>query len=301
MNSIKIVHSYWSTPFKGNNDYCLNKSSWVHRGFNYMSWALSCLKLRDFYDEVELVTDLKGKALLIDTLELPYTSVKLDLEDLKEYSLLPQVWSLGKIKAYAIQDKPFIHVDGDVYIYKPFPLEITESSLLCQQVEPENDFHKENVDYIMNHLSYIPPDILNYHSKTTDCSQHNAGIIGGRDIDFFKRFTHEAMKFVDNNKAHLKQFPQQIIFPTLFEQYLFTAMAYKEQKEINTFFPTVNRVEYTFSGLSDFHDLPETPFIHLISFFKEDFSFGEFVAQRLWYEYPHYYHKIVQLMDKKII
>ena len=234
--------------------------------------------------------------LLIDILQLPYTTVKLDLETLKPYVGMPQLWSLGKIKAYAIQDEPFIHVDGDVYIYKPFPENIVNSSLLCQQVEPENKFHTSNVKYLFDHLDYIPSDIKKYHKETTNCSQHNAGIIGGHDLDFFKKYTTKAFKFVDKNLSHLSKLPKGIIFPTLFEQYLFTAIAYTNKKEISTLLETPTNSNHTFSNLSDFHDLPHTPFIHLISFFKEDFSYGEFIAQRLWYEYPKYYVRIISLM-----
>ena len=35
-----------------------------------MSWALSCLSLREHYDEVALYTDSEGKRILIDELHL---------------------------------------------------------------------------------------------------------------------------------------------------------------------------------------------------------------------------------------
>lgn len=41
-----------------------------------MSWALSCLQLKQSYDKVELVTDSEGAELLINKLHLPYTSCK---------------------------------------------------------------------------------------------------------------------------------------------------------------------------------------------------------------------------------
>ena len=40
-----------------------------------MSWVLSCLSLRNYYDDVELYTDKLGYELLIEKLRLPYTYV----------------------------------------------------------------------------------------------------------------------------------------------------------------------------------------------------------------------------------
>jgi len=78
----KIVQSYWSKPALDDaylQDDGRFKGGWLHEKYNYMSWALSCLKLRQHYDKVVLFTDDLGKKLLIDKLELPYTDVRLDL------------------------------------------------------------------------------------------------------------------------------------------------------------------------------------------------------------------------------
>ena len=40
-----------------------------------MSWTLSCLSLREHYDEVALYTDQKGYDVFINKLHLPYTEV----------------------------------------------------------------------------------------------------------------------------------------------------------------------------------------------------------------------------------
>ena len=74
-----------------------------------MSWALSCLQLKHFYDEIELVTDSEGADLLINKLHLPYTSCLTILDKLKNEN--PAIWALGKIAAYEVQREPFIHVE----------------------------------------------------------------------------------------------------------------------------------------------------------------------------------------------
>lgn len=105
---MKIIQSLWSKP-------SLITGGWSEKTFYYMSWALSCLKLKEFYNSVELFTDKKGKEFLIDRLQLPYDKVNIVLDDLNEFN--SRLWALGKIYTYSIQHEPFIHVDGDVYIY----------------------------------------------------------------------------------------------------------------------------------------------------------------------------------------
>ena len=101
---MKIIQSYWSKPYRRvNNGFY---GGWYSKIFHYMSCAISCLKLSEFYP-VELVTDKKGKRLLIDKLGLPYTSASDDLE----YIDYPEdLWAAGKIVAYSKQNEPFIIV-----------------------------------------------------------------------------------------------------------------------------------------------------------------------------------------------
>ncbi|MCI1683929.1 MAG: hypothetical protein LKI39_15455 [Bacteroides sp.] len=128
MKKPKIVQSYWTEAYRSSPN-----RGWAFRETHYMSWALSCLQLKQFYDEVELVTDSEGAELLINKLHLPYTSCKTTLDKLSGKN--PALWTLGKIAAYEEQEKPFIHVDGDIYIWKPFPNRIENAGILAQNVE----------------------------------------------------------------------------------------------------------------------------------------------------------------------
>lgn len=63
MKKPKIVQSYWSKAYKN-----FPNSGWAFKETHYMSWGLSCLQLKQFYDEVELITDSEGADLLINKL-----------------------------------------------------------------------------------------------------------------------------------------------------------------------------------------------------------------------------------------
>ena len=180
MKKPKIVQSYWSKAYKNSPN-----SGWAFKETHYMSWALSCLQLRKFYDEVELVTDSEGADLLINKLHLPYTSCKPVLDKLVDEN--PAVWALGKIAAYEAQEVPFIHVDGDIYIWKPFPKRIEEADIAAQNVEKNYPFALTCLKRCMRRNS-----------------ESNMGIVGGHDLDFFKAYCSLIYSFLDSNRDKLE-------------------------------------------------------------------------------------------------
>lgn len=56
---------------------------WIDSEHHLTAWALSCIKLREFYDDVVLYTDSQGKKILGDCLHLPYTEIKVVYDNLK--------------------------------------------------------------------------------------------------------------------------------------------------------------------------------------------------------------------------
>jgi len=54
---MKIVQSFWSKPMlmNDNSDAIFRSNGgWTDRIYFYMSWALSCLKFKEIYNEIEL-------------------------------------------------------------------------------------------------------------------------------------------------------------------------------------------------------------------------------------------------------
>ena len=105
---MRIVQTFWTAG----QDPLKHAFGWLHPEYNLMSWTLSCLSLREHYDEVALYTDSEGKRILIDKLHLPYTEVNVIFDD---FPCLPQHWALAKIKTYSLQTEPFLHVDGALW------------------------------------------------------------------------------------------------------------------------------------------------------------------------------------------
>ena len=76
---MRIVQTFWTAG----QDPLKHSFGWSHPQYNLMSWALSCLSLREHYDDVELYTDSAGYHILIEVLGLPYTKTHVVFDDFK--------------------------------------------------------------------------------------------------------------------------------------------------------------------------------------------------------------------------
>lgn len=301
---MKIVQSFWSKPYHSRDLFFLNSGGWSHRTFNYMSWALSCLRFKKFY-KIELITDTLGKELLIDTLELPYDNVSLKLDELNDkYHNHKNIWALGKIYAFEIQEEPFIHADADVFIWDRFPSRIENGELIAQQIEQDSGYHEGNLIELYSRLEYIPDVIQSYYSKTGDASQYNAGIIGGNNFSFFQEYAKLAREIVDKNFDVIGNVDFSInknAFPCFFEQYLFLCMAREKNIDVKVLIDNIKPKEHIFQELINFHNAHRTHYIHLLGAYKLAYNNAKMVSYYLWKEFPYYYKKITNLMKENKI
>ncbi|WP_340199022.1 DUF6734 family protein [Ascidiimonas sp. W6] len=291
---MKIVHSYWSKPSLLNeNSIHKSNGGWLHKKYYYFSWALSCLKFKEIYGNIELVTDKAGYELLINTLELPYTSVKVELDILNNYH--EKLWAIGKLHAYRIQEEPFLHVDGDVFIWEKLGASIEAASLVAQHREIDLAHYQDAYDDLIKYHHYIPEVITQDYKKHGKIDASNAGIFGGNNIDFFQEYVKKAFDFIDNNIKCLENdnvFGSR--FAIMYEQYLFSCMARKNQLEINYFFPDFT-VDY--KQLSDFKNkYAPKKYTHVIDMRKKLNSYCFELENILRAEFPAYYYKIEKVL-----
>jgi hypothetical protein len=292
---MKIIQSYWSLPSALNDkdDYGRYNGGFLSAKYNYMSWALSVLTLKRHYKNVELITDEAGKSLLIDTLQLPYNKVTVCLDELNHYH--PKLWALGKVKAYQMQKEPFLHIDGDIYIWKKLGnSSFHKSPLIVQNIDYDHQTYSELKDSIKTHFNFIPPEIAQQYQSDNQLHAVNAGIMGGTDIDFFQEYTEKAFVFIDKNVDKLENINIGL-FNTVFEQQLFYCMALAKNKPIHSFLNTKYQEEFTEVML--FHHIPHyKSFIHLMAYAKQNIYACEQVEMRLKYEFPQYHAKILHLV-----
>lgn len=292
---MKIVHSFWSKPAlsKTGNLEKFN-GGWRHPKYHLMSWALSCLSFKKHYGEIELVTDATGKQLLIDQLELPYSSVKVELDVLNDYP--EYLWAIGKIYSHTLHKEPFLHVDGDAYIWEKFE-DLEESANLIGHHLDEGST-AQNYHKAMNHLEdlkvVLPDYLLNDFKNKTVLSVSSAGMIGGSDLEFYRYYAKEAFGLIDSNLSIGSKNLMDDLYALVYEQYLFSVLAGIKNLEITHVFSKTNMASLDMINFMNKNG--KDKYVHLFSKAKKCLEYCHMLEHVLLLEYPDYHTRIKKLM-----
>lgn len=283
---MKIIQSCWF------NDVTKLDGGWLSTKYHLMSWCLSSISYKRFYPELSLITDFLGKEILIDQLGLPYNNYSIEHEYSKP--IIQNLWVLRKIHAYSIQTEPFIHVDGDTYLFKPFDDNLINSPLIAQNLEFDHPYYVKGYDEIKKYCHYIP----SYLNQKLDgkISAVNAGILGGNEFLFFQLFKKEVDNFLNKNENVIINL-DSFCFNISLEQLFFKKLA--DYKGLNIAYQMNEEIGYPFNyQLDRFWDLPnDCNYIHLMNY-KQNPTLCEFLSQRLFVENPDLHEKAILLSRK---
>ena len=271
---MRIVQTFWTA---GRNPL-EHSFGWLRPEYNLMSWTLSCLSLREHYNEVALYTDEQGKHVLIDLLHLPYTEVHVVYD---EHLCLPQHWAYAKIKTYSLQTKPFVHVDGDVFLPRPIPEDIMRAPLIAQNKERGTEYYRKMMDKLRQESVLDLPEYMEDALREESIASYNMGLFGGNDLDFIRAFSKEAMTLCDANKEDCSDGN----FNLLFEQMLLASIARQKDIPISTVYPGIyNDNGYTAGEFCNFSNFCEGKLLHLLGGHKRNkdtiWSFEKFMLRR---------------------
>ena len=294
--NMKIVHSFWSKPMIGNKGEMIG-SHWRHPKFFMMSWALSCLTFKDNYGDIELVTDKLGYQLLIERLKLPYTSVKVELDCLNHYP--SSLWAIGKLYSYKIQNEPFLHVDGDVYLWGRFGDLIENAALVSQQMDLDEGYYSNAIENLRSNDFFLPQvmelDLFN-SDRIESC---NAGVLGGNDLDFIGNYCAEAFNFIDKNSNRYNRSFNGTHYALLYEQYLFSCMARSKKKKIEFYldYDLKQKDDFVIGDISSFLNKYkyDKRFVHMYSSRKGLIDSCYELSNQIELEFPNYYQHINNL------
>lgn len=283
-----IIQSYWSSPSL-QRGFEREAGGWVNRRYFLMCWALSALQLRRFYPRVELVTDSYGKELFIDKLQLPYTAVSTALDDLN-YSGY-DLWTAGKLHTYAMQQSPFLHLDGDVILFEPLGEHIEQAGIVAQHLEDDLDYYHAIWPRAEKVIPWMPPSIAAWREQNNSLNAYNMGTMGGQDIDFLQAYAQEAVAAVDKNLDHLQGLDHGP-FSVSAEQMTYFCKAWQEQKEVTLVMPQGH-------GEAIRHNVQinrPIGYLHPIATFKRSESVCLRINNWLRAWYPEWHYRIQHLM-----
>ena len=182
------IYTHWAT----------NKAEQLNQGFATVRDLALCLglsiekiKAQPNISKVVLVTNTKGKKLLIDQFSLPFDEVQNILDHLD--NLDPNLWAYPKICAYANQNEPFIHLDNDVILFDELPTEILAAPLSFQNREDlatysGYDVHKKE---LLN-AGVLPKTIADHSPGWA----FNCGIVAANDLSIIAEWKRTVDEFL---------------------------------------------------------------------------------------------------------
>lgn len=284
-----IAQTFWS----GGKDPLVDSFGWLSPKYNLMSWALSCLSLRQNYEDVILYTDSNGYKMFHEYLELPYKKIVLQYNNLNCHE---DLWAYPKLLTYSIQEKPFVHIDGDVFLPNKLPQYIESGELIAQNAETGTLYYKHIMKQIMESSVLIPDYLLEKLNKDS-ISSYNAGVIGGNDLKFIKEYCQSAFEFIREN--HLNDIDNKTVninYNILFEQILFHCLAEKKNKIVSTVIDhPIDDNGYSYNEFCDFYSFNATNLMHIIGRHKQNERICELLSRTLLNKYPDYYKRIMEM------
>jgi hypothetical protein len=298
---MRAVWSYWSKPYKTHRS-----SAWASDLHHLLSWVLSVETARQHYTDTALITDDQGARMLVDGLGLSFSEVSTELNALRDHD--PAWWSIGKIYAYRLQTKPFLHIDSDVYLWKRLSSLLESADVLAQN---EEIFQDDEYRYYPGEFerethatpgTWIPREWLWYRSSGRPQRGFCCGIVGGNRVDFLSYYAAVSIHLMEHPPNRLCWLRlRHICSCLLFEQYLLSACVEYHRQQPGSPFPDI-RVECLFENASVAYQ-PERAaaagYTHLLADAKRDERLGRRLKQRVMREYPSYYDRCVRHVESQ--
>lgn len=297
---MKAIWSFWTKPSQA-----MRKSIWFSQRHHFYSWVLSVETARQHFPHIALFTDREGAQLLVDKIGLKFDEVSTELEKIAKFD--PQWWALGKVWAYRAQTEPFVHIDNDVFLWKPLSSLLTSSALLVQNPDDfivGNSWYKpdEMEEIIQSVNGWLPKEWQLQRSLGSHQKAFNCGIFGGNRVDFIRYYADLAIQFVEhpaNQPAWLLLNPSTER-NVLFEQYLLGCCIEYHRQRSDSSFKDI-QVQYLFPSL-DYALVDENSaragFTHLLADAKRNRAIAERLENRVKRDYPEYYDRCTRVCEQ---
>ncbi|MGB6686559.1 MAG: DUF6734 family protein [Terracidiphilus sp.] len=221
---MRAVWSFWSKPYEGHKGRV-----WREPKHHLLAWGLSLRLAREHFPETMLVTDSEGKALLVDRLGLEFTEVSTELDRLRDVD--PGWWALGKLMAYSLQDRPFVHLDTDVFLWRPLPQALASAPVFAQCPERFvfGDGRREprQIEALFRRHGLSLPAEWEWACslETNSFREESCGIVGGNRFDFLRHYADTAIGMITDpaHAAPWSELPHKDGFNQLMEQFWLAA------------------------------------------------------------------------------
>jgi hypothetical protein len=132
--------------------------------------------------------------------------------------------------AYSLQDQPFVHIDTDVFLWKPLPPNLAEAPVFaqCRDHFSRTDwcYRPRDVEQAFAQEKLALPKEWEYvQSRDTVLTAENCGILGGTNIDFLRYYSKQALDLVlrPQHAAAWSRLPDKKPYTIVIEQFFLSA------------------------------------------------------------------------------
>lgn len=266
----------------------------INRDFLIM-WTLSFLKFKRILKNHTFICDDLSEYIFIDKLGLEYTEVKNEFNNFitKE---LEWIWGVGKVRAYQVMNKPFFHIDGDVFMNQFIGENILNSDIVVQMPEYlgiHNQVMAYNFDVYRKVFTKLP-EIINKFLQGNEQTSFNFGVFGGNDLEFIKKYCDLVFQIIEDNFDNLNNLKESeksgIRFSVFLEQYIFSCLAKNCYYNTSYF---VNPAQVLNDG-----KILDRRFEHFAGPSKYDSNLKKLFATTLQKNYPKWFDKVHLISDQ---
>lgn len=264
-----------------------------------LAWVLSTQTAMRHYRPSALYTDDAGARMLVDGVGLEFDEVHTSLNRLDRHD--PQWWAMGKLHAYHAQTAPFVHIDSDVFLWRPLPHDVTAAPVLAQSPEyfvpGQSCYRPEAFEEAPggSREGWLPPEWLWYRASGRGDRAECCGLFGGNRVDFIQHYAGQAIRLLEDsgNQSTWAGLSDKIGHNILFEQYLLAACIEYHRAHDDSPFHDV-AIRYLFNSIDEAFD-PEIAsrlgYTHLIADAKRSPELARRLENRVAKDYPLYYER----------
>jgi hypothetical protein len=288
---MRAVWSLWTKPFRS-----YYSTMWASERHHLMAWVLSVETARRHFEATSLITDDEGARMLIDGIGLAFDHVSTELNALDDED--PVWWTLGKLHAYRAQQKPFVHIDSDVFLWKPLPTDVVSAAVFAQNPEwlkggAHPAYQPQDYEQAVKALGgSLPPEWSWFSAGAADHSIC-CGVLGGHNTAFLNHFAQLAIDMArhPHSAAARRHLADERDANLLIEQYLLAACIDYHRRDRASPFAGLE-VRYLFDSFEESFNPERTTalgYTHLLSGAKHDRTLSERLERRVARDYPEYH------------
>ena len=285
---MKALYTFWSKPIRENLARCNNERNFIMMFIYSMLWSAK------WFDKVELNTDNYGHNIFkfFETDKIRIKNTLNNFENLDTYLF----WAYPKIYSLTLQDEPFIHLDGDIFIFRRLKDIIFEGDFAFQNLE--KTYYERTYSGLVNFCDVF----FNHKPKEWNPKLNgaiNCGLMYFKDPSLAKLFHNNCYKYfidldyflLEKIKKELKQIIniRYITYPLLFEQYYLNCFVNSfKDKKVN-YLLSDNQIEREEKGESCIEG-----YVHLIED-KNNPIYLSNIERRFSLEFPYEYQVFLKL------